>query len=158
MNRKNAGFTILELMVVIAIIAVVSAIAVPNMIGWRDRAKLKGAFENLRGDLQWAKIRAIRDHDNVSVVFEPGRYEINDAAGLTIRSRQLAGGVVLNLSGSTIPLNPDNLSQLMTLFDTRGRCQRNSANQPTDGLLVLEDSTGEQRRISINPLGQIRQE
>jgi hypothetical protein len=91
-------------------------------------------------------------------VFEPGRYEVNDAAGLTIRSRQLAAGVVLNLSGSTIPLNPDNLNQLMTLFDTRGRCQRNSTDQPTDGLLVLEDSTSEQRRISINPLRQIRQE
>lgn len=157
MSRKNAGFTIYELMVVIAIIAVLSAIAVPNMIGWRERAKLKGAFENLRGDLQWAKIRAIRDHDPVAVVFEADRYDIN-AAGGTIRSRQIPAGVVLNLGASTIPQNPDDLSQLMTLFDTRGRCQKNAANQDTNGLLVLEDSTGEQRQISINPLGQIRQE
>ena len=70
MKRNNAGFTIGELMIAIAIIAVLSAIAVPNMIGWRERAKLRGASENLRGDLQWAKIRAIRDHDDVSVVFD----------------------------------------------------------------------------------------
>ncbi|MEJ2166466.1 MAG: GspH/FimT family pseudopilin [Desulfobacterales bacterium] len=158
MNRKHAGFTFYELMVVIAIIAVLSAIAVPNMIGWRERAKIKGAFENLRGDLQWAKIRAIRDHDPVAVVFEADSYDINDASGGTIRSRQMPAGVVLNLGASTIPQNPDNLSQLMTLFDTRGRCQKNSANQDTDGLLVLEDSSGEQRQIRINPLGQIRQE
>lgn len=158
MNRKHAGFSIYELMVVIAIIAVLSAIALPNMIGWRERAKLKGAFENLRGDLQWAKIRAIRAHDSIAVVFEADGYDINDGSGGTIRSQQMPVGVVLNLGASTIPQNPDNLSQLMTLFDTRGRCQKNSANQDTNGLIVLEDSSGEQRQISINPLGQIRQE
>jgi type IV fimbrial biogenesis protein FimT len=151
MKRNNAGFTIWELMIVIAIIAILSAIAVPNMIGWRERAKLRGVFENLRGDLQWAKIRAIRDHDLVAVVFEPGRYEINDAAGVTIRARQLSAGVVINLGASTIPADPDNLNHLKAQFNSRGRC-------PDDGTLVLEDSTGEQRQISINPLGQIRQE
>ena len=158
MKLNKAGFTIYELMIVVAIIAILSAIAVPNMVGWRERAKLRGDFENLRGDLQWAKFRAIRDHVEVAVVFEADRYEINYAAGTTIRSRQLAAGVVLNLGASTIPQNPDNLSQLMTLFDTRGRCRKNSADQETDGLLLLEDSSGEQRQISINPLGQIRQE
>jgi type IV fimbrial biogenesis protein FimT len=140
MNRKNAGFTIFELMVVIAIIAVVSAIAVPNMISWRDRAKLKGAFENLRGDLQWAKIRAIRDHDDVSVLFDSRAYEINNAAGDTIRSRQLPAGVIISSSSNAT-------------FDSRGRC-------PASGEVVLEksDGSGDQRKISFNPLGQIRQE
>jgi type IV fimbrial biogenesis protein FimT len=151
MKRNNAGFTLLEVMIVIAIIAILSAIAVPNMIGWRERAKLRGAFENLRGDLQWAKIRAIRDHDLVAVVFEPGRYEINDAAGVTVRFRQLSAGVVIDLDASNIPVDPDNLNNLKAEFNSRGRC-------PNGGTLVLEDSTGEQRQISINPLGQIRQE
>jgi len=158
MKRSNAGFTLGELMIVIAIMAILSAVAVPNMVGWRERAKLRGAFDNLRGDLQWAKLRAVRDHNAVAVVFEADRYEINAAGGGTLRARQIGAGVVLNLGASTIPQNPDNLSQLMTLFDTRGRCQKNSANVDTDGLLVLEDSSGKQRRISVNPLGQIRQE
>jgi len=151
MKRNNAGFTFYEIMVVIAIIGILSTIAVPNMIGWRDRAKLKGAFDNLRGDLQWAKSRAIRDNDQVAVVFEPGRYQISDAAGTTVRSRQLAAGIVLDLGASTIPADPDNLNQLKAEFNSRGRCA-------SGGILVLEDSTGEQRQISINPLGQIRQE
>jgi len=151
MKRNHAGFTIWELMTVIAVISVLSAIAVPNMIGWRERAKLRGAFANLRGDLQWAKIRAIRDHNLVAVVFEPGRYEVNDASGVTVRSRQLSAGVVLNLGASTIPVDPDDSSHLKARFDSRGRCADN-------GTLILEDSTGEQRKLSINPLGQIRQE
>jgi type IV fimbrial biogenesis protein FimT len=157
MKRNNAGFTILELMVVIAIIAILSAIAVPNMIGWRERAKLRGAIANLRGDLQWAKTRAIREHAPVSVLFYTNRYEIfvdNGAGGVTaadyirngdeplVRSRQLPASV-------TIDLDLPNIDQ--TQFDSRGRC-------PGVGTLVLQDSTGEQKQISINPLGQIRQE
>ena len=87
MKRSNAGFTIYELTIAIAITAVLSSIAVPNMISWRERAKLKGASENLKGDLHWAKLRAIRNHDLVAVVFESDRYHINDATGATVRSR-----------------------------------------------------------------------
>jgi len=140
MKHNNAGFTLAELMTVIAIIVILSAIAVPNMIGWRERAKLRGAVENLRGDLQWAKIRAIRDHDDVSVLFDSRSYEINNAAGNTIRSRQLPAGVIISSSSNAT-------------FNSRGRC-------PASGEVVLEksDGSGEQRKISFNPLGQIRQE
>ena len=136
MKRSNAGFTTAELMVSIAIIAIVSAIAVPNMISWREQAKLRGAFENLRGDLQWAKIRAIRDHDDVSVEFELARYTIKDAGGNTIRAREISAGVSFS-------------SSFTVTFDRRGRC-------PDIGTLVLEDSAGEQKQLSLNPLGQIR--
>ena len=157
MKRNNAGFTFWEVMVVIAIIAILSAIALPNMFDWRERAKLRGAFENLRGDLQWAKTRAVREHAPVSVLFYTNRYEIfvdNGAGGVTaadyirdgdeplVRSRQLSAGV-------TIDLDAPNIYQ--TQFDTRGRC-------PGVGTLVLEDSTGEQTQLSINLLGQIREE
>ena len=158
MKRNNAGFTLGELLVVIAIIAIISGLAVPNMIGSRNRAKLKGAYENLKGDLQWAKIRAVRDHDQVAVVFESWRYEINNAAGVTIRSRRIAAGVVIDLAESDVPQDPDNLTQRKTLFDARGRCDENSNGDLTNGTLVLKSSAGKRKRISINPLGQIRQE
>ncbi|UCD81126.1 MAG: GspH/FimT family pseudopilin [Desulfobacterales bacterium] len=158
MKRNNAGFTLWEVIIVMAIIAIISGIAVPNMIGWRDRSKIKAAFENLRGDLQWAKTRAIRDHDQVAVVFEADRYEIYNTAGAIVRSRQLPTGVVIDLAASTIPADPDDMNQLKTVFEVRGRCDENSNGDLTNGLLVLKSSVGDQRRISINPLGQIRQE
>jgi len=138
MKRSNAGFTTGELMVVIAIIAILSAIAVPNMMGWRERAKLRGAFENLRGDLQWAKMRAIRDHDDVSVLFDSRAYEIQNVAGNTIRARQLPAGVIISSSSNAT-------------FTSRGRC-------PGSGQAVLEkvNDSSQQRTISISPLGQIR--
>ena len=38
-NRKNYGFTLLELLVVIGIIAIILALAVPNFMGARQRAR-----------------------------------------------------------------------------------------------------------------------
>ncbi len=140
MKRNNAGFSFYELMVVIAIIGVLSTIAVPNMIGWRERAKLQGAAGNLRGDLQWAKIRAIRANDLVMVVFDSSGYEIRDADDVTIRSRQLPAGVTISSSSNAT-------------FTARGRCPGGG-----DALLEELNGSGEQRQISINPLGQIRQE
>ena len=67
--HKNSGFTLMELMTTIAIIAVLAAIAIPNMIGWRSGTKLQGAVENVRGDLQWAKLKAVQENGTVTVLF-----------------------------------------------------------------------------------------
>ncbi len=151
MKLKNAGFTVWEVVVVVGIIAILSAVAIPNLVGWRDRARIKGDFENLRGDLQWAKTRAVRDHNWVAVVFDNSRYDIQDAAGVTMRSRELSAGCVIDLGASTIPTDPSDVTRLRARFDSRGRC-------PDDGLLILKSPGGEQKQISINPLGQIRRE
>ena len=69
--HRNAGFSIYELMVVIAIIAVLSAIAVPNMIGWRNRAKLGDGTRDLYSAFQLAKARAAKENADVTLSFAP---------------------------------------------------------------------------------------
>ena len=46
--HNKYGFSIYELMVVIAIIAFISAIATPSIVGWRSKAKMKDAVSMLR--------------------------------------------------------------------------------------------------------------
>ena len=36
--RNNSGFTLAELMVVLGIIAIISALAIPGLIGWDSQA------------------------------------------------------------------------------------------------------------------------
>jgi len=47
-KRRPSGFTVVELMLVVAIIAVVAAIALPSFQGYMDRAKVAQATSDIR--------------------------------------------------------------------------------------------------------------
>ena len=140
--HKNSGFTIMELMTTIAIIAVLAAIAVPNMIGWRSGTKLQGAVENLRGDLQWAKLAAVKGSVFVEVQFPPegDRYLVVPDDGGHIRERDLPSGVSIDLA--------DFNGNDFVRFDNRGI-------PDNDGTIVINSSGGEVRTIDLNRLGLI---
>ena len=47
-NRKVKGFTLIELIVVIAIIAVLAAILIPSLMGWVGKSSLRTANTNAK--------------------------------------------------------------------------------------------------------------
>ena len=51
LNREDKGFTLIELMVVVLIIAILIAIAIPTFLGARKRAQDKQAQSNIRNAL-----------------------------------------------------------------------------------------------------------
>jgi prepilin-type N-terminal cleavage/methylation domain-containing protein len=66
-DKQGAGFSLLELLIVVAIVALVAAIAVPNLVSAARRERLRGASNDFAGLLQQARMRAIQDDRFYSV-------------------------------------------------------------------------------------------
>jgi len=73
MNKKQSlGFTLTELMITVAIIGILSSIAVPSFQDMIERNRLKEAVEGLKSDLMFARTEAIKRSTDVTVSRKTG--------------------------------------------------------------------------------------
>lgn len=150
-KHNDRGFTLIEIMVTMAIVGVVSAIAIPNMIGWRGEHKLRGAVNNLVSDMQLAKIRAIREAETVAVVFDPATNSysmfidlnqdwILDPDEQQFRNVTLPAGV--NLQSTTFAGN-------RTRIDAKGM-------PSVIGTATIRNTGGSELSVVMNRMGRLR--
>lgn len=64
---EDAGFTLIELMVAIAVIAILLAIAVPSFVSFTQTNRVAAEVNSLAGDLQFARAEAIKEGQPVSL-------------------------------------------------------------------------------------------
>jgi len=67
-NKK--GFTLIELMVVVAIIGTLAAIATPNFIRFMNESKARSDIRDLISGLQGAKMSAVKENGRAVIVFD----------------------------------------------------------------------------------------
>ena len=66
------GFTLIELMVIIAVMGIIAAVAIPQFNIWMIRATIQGASGHLQQDVAWAEGYAIRSGYPVQVSISSG--------------------------------------------------------------------------------------
>jgi len=77
-NESEKGFTLMEVMVVVAIIGIMSMIAIPSYLSWKPGYEFRGAVSRISGDLNKAKMRALEIRRECRVVFCGTKYQIVD--------------------------------------------------------------------------------
>src|SRR5699024_6935398 len=86
MNRQH-GFTLLELMVTVAVAAIIVSIAVPSFSAMLNRHRLEAAASELKFNLLLARSQAIKQNRDVAVSFRTGAdasawaYGLSDTGG-----------------------------------------------------------------------------
>ena len=80
MQQVQKGFTLIELMVTITIVAVLLSVGIPAFSSVIDQQQLKGATETLASDLRRARSAAIAGGASGDVVME---FDVSDASDWT---------------------------------------------------------------------------
>ncbi len=65
--QKYSGFTLVELLITVAVFGILAAIAFPQMTGYSDNNRLVNQINNLSANLQYARSEAIRRVRNITV-------------------------------------------------------------------------------------------
>lgn len=81
------GFSLVELMIVIAIFAVLAAIAIPNIIRYRENTQLRSSATELLGTFRKAQFHAVKNNQNTTldiVSGATGTVTVKDSGGNTL--------------------------------------------------------------------------
>lgn len=70
-SASQRGFTLAEMIVVVALVLVVSGLSIPNFTRAIDTSRLKGAAQTLAAEYQDARIRATQQDTSYAVLVSP---------------------------------------------------------------------------------------
>ncbi len=144
--KNDKGFTLLEMMVVIAVIAIVSAIAIPNFISFASGMKLRSASRDLYSNMQKARMNAIRQNTTWTIQFTSsgsnltGYSVLNNGAVVNIANGY--PGIVMSISGTT-PFQNNH-----ALFYSDGTSN--------GGAVTFANSTGQLSTVTVLASGGIK--
>ena len=113
-GNNSKGFTLIELMIVIAIIGILAAIAIPNFIAYRNKSFCSMAEEDANGIAA-----AVADYFSVpSRTNTPTLAQLNNGSGYTLSQANTA---------TIVGTNP-NLNITITVSDMSTRCPTDYQN------------------------------
>ena len=174
MKRKN-GFTILELIVIIAILAVLLLIAIPGFSRWLPNYRLRAATRDLFSNFQHAKLTAIKRHRTCAISFNQDiggtiydyvvyvdtgnnlELDAGDEVLTNVLFSERYDGVIFDTSeggGDGIDFINNNDGNPTIGFLSNGFTIDFNGN-PVAGSIYLTNTTGRQREVAVSAAGSV---
>lgn len=164
-SSRHVGFTLIEAMVTVAVIAILAAIAVPAFQNIIDKRRLKEAAEQLYSDMQYARGEALKQNTEVTVAFggvggTAWCYGIDDTPATACDCANSPGNCTINgvekvvtstgFRGISITSTNFVTTGTSVVFDyARGTTQNN-------GTASLSSSTGSAANVIVGRVGRVR--
>lgn len=116
-GRREAGFSIIELMMTLVLLAVMAGLAMPSMRGYIDRTAVDSATNQLSGDIAYAQMLAVRSGAGATLTATAAGYTVrhgatNAVAKTVMLADENARLALAAVSPLALPLNVH--------FDSRG--------------------------------------
>lgn len=137
---RNRGFTIVELMVGLVVVAIMLVIAVPQYAQFMDNTRVRNVTESLAGGVRQAQLEAVKRNEPVKFALTDEGWEVRDVEtdGL------LVAEAIFETTGKTAPAveaEPSGATEVT--FSGLGRAL---VKNPSDG-------TDPVNRIKVAPAG-----
>ncbi|MFD2111466.1 GspH/FimT family pseudopilin [Thiorhodococcus fuscus] len=153
----TSGFTLLELLVTFAVIAILLTVALPSMRAMLQRNHLKAAAQSIAEDLQWTRSESIKRNRELQVRFDSDRetwcYGIGETENTACDCQPTAAPsdacALKRVSGADYP----NVTLAATFNTTQFKPRRATA---INGSITVTAETGASLRVILSRLGRIR--
>ena len=144
---SNKGFTLIELMIVIGIIGVLSAVSLYSWQGYQNNVNLRTAAEEVMSDIASCKQRAVSEGINYCIQFTDGspNYSINASSCDAPTQTQAK---ILTSFGSGLTISNTNFNSDRVSFLPRGTLSSNT------GTIVLTNSKNSTATITVQITGR----
>lgn len=150
-HHKTSGYSLLELLVALGIILVMAAVALPNLVGYREEAALFGAALRFRSEFMKARSIAISKNTQTAIRFETDETGIPmyatyiDGNYNGVYAAEITAGIDTRIAGP-FRLDAGQQGVAVGVLD--------NAPSPDGGSLGVEPIRfGNSRMVSFSPLG-----
>jgi type II secretion system protein H len=145
--RGQAGASLVEMMVVVIIIGIVAAIAVPRFTNWVSALRVDGAASQIAADIAYTRMMAVREGRTASLTLSGTDYIIaTENTDGTVRRTLRTVKVANTYAGTTVTGAGGNGR---VAFDSRGVLKANSTSAITLSRL------GRSQRLNISAIGRV---
>lgn len=152
---REKGFTLLELMIGVAVIGILLVLGLPSYRTWIQNTQIRTLSDSLLNGLQLARAEAVKRNGAVTFTLNGNSWTVTDASGTTIQSRSGTEGTT-NATISATPAGTTAISFNGLGRSTVGSVVRFDVSNPTGGTCQASGGTMRCLRVEVQIGGQVR--